>query len=194
MKLSAEYSDRMMAQHVGRSRFTPATVLLLLVPACVAQLANANATTTSSSTTTTTTIDGVRYDDTSSRVVVQPTVKSAPVIRTAVALSHGAADDRRPLVEFLGTGLGRDLALRWSPSRHDCPMTYSDDTHLDAVWTSPTRDRAIYEFRTSITEDPTIAVVYFCLRNGSDDDDGGDGRRWSNLGDRVSIEFPVRPE
>lgn len=185
MKLSAEYSDRMMAQHVGRSRFTPATVLLLLVPACVAQLANANATTT---------IDGVRYDDTSSRVVVQPTVKSAPVIRTAVALSHGAADDRRPLVEFLGTGLGRDLTLRWSSSRHDCPMTYSDDTLLDAVWTSPTRDRAIYEFRTSITEDPTIAVVYFCLRNGSDDDDGGDGRRWRNLGDRVSIEFPVRPE
>ncbi|XP_029669173.1 metal transporter CNNM4 isoform X2 [Formica exsecta] len=179
MKLSAEYSDRMMAQHVDRSRFAPATILLLLVPACVVQLAKANAASTLAST-----VNGVR-----------PAVKSAPVIRTAVPLStlpFGADDDRRSsiLVEFLGTGLGRDLPLRWSTSRNDCPM-YSDDTLLDAVWSSSTRDRAIYEFRT-IPVDPKITVVYFCLRNGSDDDDVG--RRWSNLGDRISIKIPVRPE
>lgn len=171
MKLSAEYSDRMMAQHVVRSRFAPATILLLLVPACVVQLAKANAASTS--------VNGVR-----------PSVKSVPVIRTVVPLSallFGAADNRRPLVEFLGTGLGLDLALRWSSSRYDCPM-YSDDTLLDAVWSSSTRDRAIYEFRTI----PVNAkIVYFCLRNDSDD---GDGRRWSNLGDRISLKIPVHPE
>lgn len=184
MKLSAEYSDRMMAQHVVRSRFAPATILLLLVPACVAQLANVNAAPTLTSTTTTT-INGV----------VQPEVNSAPVIRTAIALSalpFGATDDRRPLVEFLGTGLDRDLALRWSLSWDDCP-TYSDDTLLDAVRTSSTRDRAIYEFRTIPVNAKSGAVVYFCLRNGNDDD-GEAGKRWDNLGDRVSIKIPVRPE
>lgn len=185
MKLSAEHSDRMMAQHVVRSRFAPATILLLLVPACVVQLANVNAAPTLTSTSTST-IDGV----------VQPEVKSAPVIRSAIALSalpFGAADDRRPLVEFLGAGLGRELALRWSPSSDDCP-TYSDDALLDAVWTSSARDRAIYEFRTIPVNPKSVgAVVYFCLRNASDDN-GGDGRRWGNLGDRVSIKIPVRPE
>jgi len=185
MKLSAEHSDRMMAQHVVRSRFAPATILLLLVPACVVQLANVNAAPTLTSTSTST-IDGV----------VQPEVKSAPVIRSAIALSalpFGAADDRRPLVEFLGAGLGRELALRWSPSSDDCP-TYSDDALLDAVWTSSARDRAIYEFRAIPVNPKSVgAVVYFCLRNASDDD-GGDGRRWGNLGDRVSIKIPVRPE
>lgn len=185
MKLSAEHSDRMMAQHVVRSRFAPATILLLLVPACVVQLANVNAAPTLTSTSTST-IDGV----------VQPEVKSAPVIRSAIALStlpFGAADDRRPLVEFLGAGLGRELALRWSPSSDDCP-TYSDDALLDAVWTSSARDRAIYEFRAIPVNPKSVgAVVYFCLRNASDDG-GGDGRRWGNLGDRVSIKIPVRPE
>ncbi|XP_011258942.2 metal transporter CNNM4 [Camponotus floridanus] len=181
MKLSAEHSDRMMAQHVARSRFAPATILLLLVPACIAQLANVNAAPTSTSTSTTT--------------LDQPEVKSAPVIRSAIALSvlpFGAADDRRPLVEFLGAGLGRELVLRWSSSSNDCP-TSSDDALLDAVWTSSARDRAIYEFRTIPVNANSVGVVYFCLRNASDDD-GGDGRRWSNLGDRVSIKIPVRPE
>ncbi|KAL6423178.1 hypothetical protein ACFW04_010093 [Cataglyphis niger] len=173
MKLSAEYSDRMMAQHVVRSCFTPATILLLLVPACVVQLAKANA----ASTLTLTLANGVRSS-----------VKLVPVIRTVVPLSallFGAADNRRPLVEFLGTGLGLDLALRWSSSRYDCPM-YSDDTLLDAVWSSSTRDRAIYEFRTI----PVNAkIVYFCLRYDSDD---GDGKRWSNLGDRISLKIPEK--
>ncbi|XP_050462670.1 unextended protein isoform X2 [Cataglyphis hispanica] len=175
MKLSAEYSDRMMAQHVVCSRFTPATILLLLVSACVVQLAKANA----ASTLTSTSANGVRSS-----------VKSVPVIRTVIPLSallFGAADNRRPLVEFLGTDLGLDLALRWSLSRYDCPM-YSDDTLLDAVWSSSTRDRAIYEFRTI----PVNAkIVYFCLRYDSDD---GDGKRWSNLGDRTSLKIPVHPE
>ncbi|KAL6423177.1 hypothetical protein ACFW04_010093 [Cataglyphis niger] len=163
----------MMAQHVVRSCFTPATILLLLVPACVVQLAKANA----ASTLTLTLANGVRSS-----------VKLVPVIRTVVPLSallFGAADNRRPLVEFLGTGLGLDLALRWSSSRYDCPM-YSDDTLLDAVWSSSTRDRAIYEFRTI----PVNAkIVYFCLRYDSDD---GDGKRWSNLGDRISLKIPEK--
>ncbi|XP_072767683.1 unextended protein [Anoplolepis gracilipes] len=190
MKLSAEYSDRMMAQHVGPSRFAPATILLLLVSACVvcvcSQLATVDAMSTPMSTSTATmSLDGV----------VVPAVKSASVIRTTVPWSilpsfHG---DRNPLVvEFRGTGLGRDLALRWTLSRNDCPASYSNDTLMNAMLLA--RDYAIYAFRKSPVQSSNSAVIYFCLRNATDGD--VDGWRWSNLGDRVSIKIPVpvRPE
>ncbi|KAL6264085.1 hypothetical protein P5V15_004164 [Pogonomyrmex californicus] len=182
----------MMAQYVGRPRFAPATILLLLVPVYVVQLANADTSTSISSTTRTTTgttrattvADTVQYNDILPRVV-QVAVNSAAVVAlSALPFSANPTDFHRvPLVEFLGTGLDRDLALQWSPSSRDCPRDAGNI--LDAVWMSSARDRGIYEFRT--VPDAKVTAVYFCLRNRSDE-------KWSNLGDRVSIKFPVRPE
>lgn len=195
----------MMAQHVGRSRLVPATILILLVPACVVQLADVDARTTTTTTVTATAtkdLEVVRHaaataaDGSSSRV--QFTVKSARVTTAAAAaaaaavvassaLPLGAKPDKRHLhVELLGTGLDRDLALRWSPSSHECPD--NPDANLDAVWTSPSGDRAIYEFRTEFPDDAGITTVYFCRRSYTDADTPG----WSGLGDHVSIKFPVR--
>lgn len=179
----------MMAQYVGRSRFAPATILLLFVSAYVAQPANAGASMSTSSTTTVTGAvtadDAVRHDDVLPRVV-QLAVNSVAVIAlSALPLGANVGDDRRaPLVEFLGTGLDRELlTLRWSPSNRDCPQEAVNT--LDAVWTSSANDRAIYRFRT--VPDAKVTAVYFCLRNDSDE-------KWSNLGDRISIKHLIRPE
>ncbi|KAG5309080.1 CNNM2 protein, partial [Pseudoatta argentina] len=178
----------MMAQYVGRSRFAPATILLLFVPAYVVQLVNAGVPTSIPLTTAATDVvivaDAVRHDDVLPRVV-QLTVNSVTII-SQLALPFGAnsADDRQvPHLEFLGTGFDRDLALRWSLSSRDCP--HNADNTLDAVWTSSTGTRAIYRFRT--VPDAKIAVVYFCLRDGSDE-------KWNNLGNRISIKYFERPE
>ncbi|KYN32677.1 Metal transporter CNNM2 [Trachymyrmex septentrionalis] len=176
-----------MAQYVGRSRFAPATILLLFVPVYVVQLANAGLPTSIPLTTTTDVVivaNAVRHDDVLPRVV-QPTVNSVTII-SQLALPFGAnsADDRQvPHVEFLGTGLDRDLAIRWSLSNRDCP--YNTDNTLDAVWTSSTGTRAIYRFRT--VPDAKITAVYFCLRDDSDE-------KWNNLGNRISIKYLERPE
>ncbi|KAG5331368.1 CNNM2 protein, partial [Acromyrmex heyeri] len=178
----------MMAQYVGRSRFAPATILLLFVPVYVVQLVNAGVPTSIPLTTAATDVvivaDAVRHDDVLPRVV-QLTVNSVTII-SQLALPFGAnsADDRQvPHVEFLGTGFDRDLALRWSLSSRDCP--HNADNTLDTVWTSSTGTRAIYRFRT--VPDAKIAVVYFCLRDGSDE-------KWNNLGNRISIKYLERPE
>ncbi|KAG5328015.1 CNNM2 protein, partial [Acromyrmex charruanus] len=178
----------MMAQYVGCSRFAPATILLLFVPIYVVQLVNAGVTTSIPLTTAATDVvivaDAVRHDDVLPRVV-QLTVNSVTII-SQLALPFGAnsADDRQvPHVEFLGTGFDRDLALRWSLSSRDCP--HNADNTLDSVWTSSTGTRAIYRFRT--VPDAKIAVVYFCLRDGSDE-------KWNNLGNRISIKYLERPE
>ncbi|KYN17809.1 Metal transporter CNNM2 [Trachymyrmex cornetzi] len=180
-----------MAQYVGCSRFAPATILLLFVPVYVVQLANAGVPTPIPLTTTATDVvtvdadyDAVRHDDVLPRVV-QLTVNSVAII-SQLALPFGAnsADDRQvPHVEFLGTGLDRDLALRWSLSSRDCP--HDADNALDAVWTSSTGTRAIYRFRT--VPDAKITAVYFCLRDGS-------GEKWNNLGNRISVKYLERPE
>ncbi|KYM96089.1 PREDICTED: metal transporter CNNM4 [Cyphomyrmex costatus] len=178
-----------MAQYVGCSRFAPATILLLFVPAYVVQLANAGASTSIPLTTTATNVvivaDAVRHDGVALPRVVQPTVNSAAVVsRSSLPFGTNSADDRQlPHVEFLGTGLDRDLALRWSLSSRDCPRDTADT--LDAVWTSSAGDRAIYRFRT--VPDAKITAVYFCLRDGGDE-------KWSNLGNHVFIKYPVRPE
>ncbi|XP_012532156.1 metal transporter CNNM4 [Monomorium pharaonis] len=189
----------MMAQYVGRTQIAPATVLLLLGLVHVGQLANAGASTlglslstTTTTTTRTTAVTGavtVVVDDggVPSHVVVQQSATANP---TAVgefavlsALPH-SANPRAPLVEFLGAGLDRNLALRWSPSSRDCPR--DADNTLDAVSASSTGDRAVYGFRT-VPDAARVAVVYFCLRNDSDEE-------WRNLGDRVSIKYLVQPE
>ncbi|XP_011169430.1 metal transporter CNNM4 [Solenopsis invicta] len=192
----------MMAQYVGRSRFAPATILSLFVLAHVAQQANAGASTlgpsSSSSATTTAAMGAVtviddddddaaaRHDDVPPRVV-QFAVNSAAVefaVLSALPLGANSADDRRAsLIEFLGTGLDREFALRWSSSSRDCPQNAGNS--LDAVLASSTGDRAIYRFRTA--PDAKVTVIYFCLRNDSDE-------KWSNLGDRVSINYLVQPE
>jgi len=178
----------MMAQYVGRSRFAPATILLFFVPVYVVQLANAGVPTSIPLTTTATDVmivaDAVRHDDVLPRVV-QLTVNSVTII-SELALPFGAnsADDRQvPHVEFLGTGLDRDLELRWSLSSRDCPHNVNNT--LDAVWTSSTGTRAIYRFRT--VPDAKITIVYFCLRDSSDE-------KWNNLGNRISIKYLERPE
>lgn len=168
-----------MAQYVGRLGFMPTAFLLLLVPVYVTQLANAGV---SATTTTAMTIDDI---DVPSRVDHQLTVKSVAVVAlSTLPFCANPVDSRRvPFVEFLGTGLGLDLALRWSLSSHDCPRDVNNT--LDAVWTSSASNRAIYRFR--MVPDTKVTAVYFCLKNSSDEE-------WSNLGDRVSIKFLVRPE
>ncbi|XP_012235978.1 unextended protein isoform X2 [Linepithema humile] len=168
----------MMAQHVGCLQFVPATILLLLVPVFVGQLANVNASTT-------TNYGAVGHDDVLPRIV-QFAVQSARVITAdTVALSALPlgifSSDQHFLVEFLGTDLSRNLALRWSPSSQLCPED-SNNT-LDAVWMSPTNNRVIYKFRT--LPDAEVTTIYFCLKNNSI---GGD-EKWSNIGDYVSIKF-----
>ncbi|KYQ49943.1 Metal transporter CNNM2 [Trachymyrmex zeteki] len=177
-----------MAQYVGRSRFAPATILLLFVPVYVVQLANAGVSTSIPLTTTTTDVvivaDAVRHDDVLPRVV-QLKVNSVAIV-SQLALPFGAnrsTDDRLvPHVEFLGTGLDRDLALRWSLSNRDCPRDAGNN--LDAVWTSSAGTRAIYKFRT--VPDAKITTVYFCLRDGGDE-------KWNNLGNHISVKYFARP-
>lgn len=177
----------MMAQYVGRPRFAPATILSLLVLVHVTQLANAGASTLGPATTKTAATEAVTVvvdDDDVSPRVLQPAVNPAAI--GFAVLSHGAnpGDDRRaPFVEFLGAGLDHELALRWSSSSRDCPRDAGNA--LDAVSASSTGDRAIYGFRTA--PDAKVTVVYFCLKNGSDE-------KWSNLGDRVSVRYLARPE
>jgi len=177
VKLSAEHSDRMMAQHVGCLRFVPATILLLLVPVFVGQLANVNASTT-------TNYRAVGYDNILPRVV-QFAVQSARMITadtiaSLLPLPLGIfSGDHHLLIEFLGADLSRNLALRWSASSRICPEN-SNNT-LDEVWVSPTDNRVIYKFRTVPDAEATI---YLCLRNNSVADE-----KWSNIGDYVSIKF-----
>lgn len=179
-----------MAQYVGRPRFAPTVILLLFVPAYVARPANAAGASTSApptaaavTGTTTTVNDTVRHGDVPPPRVVQLAVNSAAVVAlSALPLGANPADTRRlPLVELSGAGLDRDLALRWSSSSHDCPRDAANA--LDVVWTSSAGDRAIYRFRTA----PKVTAAYFCLRSDSDE-------KWSNLGDRVSVKNPARPE
>ncbi|XP_011882400.1 PREDICTED: metal transporter CNNM4 [Vollenhovia emeryi] len=186
----------MMAQYVGRPRFAPTAILLPLVAVYVAELANAGAPTfvpptpaasaaTGRSTETAANGTGRRGDVTSR--VVQPAVNNSFAVVAIVTEPHDYGDScRGRLVEFLGAGLNRDLAPRWSPSSRECPP--GADNALDAVWTSPSGKRAVYRFRS--LPDTKVTTVYFCLRNGSDD-------KWSNLGDSYFIEFrryQARPE
>jgi hypothetical protein len=187
----------MMAQYVGRSRFAPARILLLLVSACVIQLANVDASTTTTTTTITTTDlyfvnhgNATAGDDVSSHV--QFSVKSARVTTAAAvalpALSLSVHPDKHQLLaEFSGTGLDRDLALRWSPSSREC--SNDPNNNLDVVWTSPSGDYAVYKFHSGFPKDTKIAVLYFCRRNGTDEDAHA---RWNSLGDHVSIKFPIQ--
>jgi len=186
----------MMAQYVGRLRFAPARILLLLVSVCVIQLVNVNASTTTT-TTTTTDLNFVNHgnaaagDDVSSHV--QFSVKSARLTTAAAvalpALSLSVHLDRHQLLaEFSGTGLDRDLSLRWSPSSREC----SDDpnNNLDVLWTSPSGDYAVYKFHSrGFPENARITALYFCRRNGTDEDAHA---RWNSLGDHVSIKFPMQ--
>ncbi|XP_071569553.1 unextended protein isoform X1 [Temnothorax nylanderi] len=185
----------MMAQYVGRPRFAPTAIVLLFVPAYVAQLANAGSSTASIASTATVTAtatavdDAVRHGDVPPRVV-QLAVNSVAVVALSAPplLGVSPADGRRVPdlgIEFLGTGLDRDLAPRWSSSSRDCPPDAGNT--LDAVWTSSASDRAMYRFR--MIPDAKVTVVYFCLRNGSDEN-------WINLGDRVSLKYlhKLRPE
>lgn len=178
VKLSAEHSGRMMAQHVGCLRFVPATILLLLVPVFVGQLANVNASTT-------TNYSAVGHDSDDVLPRVQFAVQSARVITTDTlalsALPLGiSSSDQHLLVEFLGTDLSRSLALRWSSSSQVCPED-SNNT-LDAVWISPTNNRVIYKFRT--VPNAGVTTIYLCLKNNSIADE-----KWSNIGDYVAIKF-----
>lgn len=178
-----------MAQYVGRSRFAPTVILLLLVSAYVVRLANAAGVSTSTPSTamptgTMTVDDIVRHGDVLPRVVQLAVNSAAVVALSALPLGANPADSRRvPLVEFLGAGLDRNLTLRWSSSNRDCSRDAGNT--LDAAWTSSAGDRAIYRFRT--VPDAKIIAVYFCMRNDSDE-------KWSNLGDRVSIKYLVRSE
>jgi len=184
----------MMAQYVGRSRFAPARILLLLVSACVIQLANVDASTTTTTTITTADLNFANHgnatagDDVPSHV--QFSVKSARVT-TAAAVALPALplsvhlDRHHLLAEFSGTGLDRDLALRWSPSSREC--SNDPNNNLDVVWTSPSGDYAVYKFRSEFPNDTKIATLYFCRRNDTDAH-----ARWSSLGDRVSIKFPIQ--
>lgn len=188
VKLSAEYADRMMAQHVGRSRLAPATILLLLISACVNQLANVDA---SASATTVGHLDYVHGDliaddDDDALSRVQSSIKSARMTTAPAALSALHVD--KLFVEFLGTGLDHDLTLRWSSTSHDCPNDPNAD--LDVVWTSPSGDRAIYEFHTEFPRDAEITDIYFCRRNNGTDTFAD--AKWNSLGDHVSIKFPIR--
>jgi len=170
----------MMAQHVGgRLRFVPTAILLLFVPAYVAQLANVAGASTATATAMT-----VGDIDVPSRVDHQLAVNSVAVVALpTLPFCANPVDSRRvPFVEFLGAGLGHDLALRWSLSSRDCPRDVNNT--LDVVWTSPASDRAIYRFR--MVPDTKVTAVYFCLKNGSE--------KWSNLGERVSVKFFARPE
>ncbi|RLU26364.1 hypothetical protein DMN91_000158 [Ooceraea biroi] len=198
----------MMAQHVGRSRLAPATILLLLVPACVVQLANvvASTATTATASTSTTDLDVARHgggaaatgandDDNGSDdddgIDVGASSRVQFSVKSAVPLCTYSLDERQPLVKFLGAGLNRDLALRWSPSSRDCPD--DPDTNLDVVWMSPRGDYAIYHlryFHKKFPKDKKITAVYFCRRNDGTDHGLADAR-WSGLGDHVSIPVPV---
>ncbi|KAL0123296.1 hypothetical protein PUN28_005675 [Cardiocondyla obscurior] len=134
----------------------------------------------------TTTTTAVRHGDVPSRVVQLAVHSVATVAWSALPPGAKLVDDPRALfVVLLGAGLGRDLALRWSPTSGDCPQ--DADNALDSVWTSSANDRAIYRFRT-VPESAKVAAVYFCLKNA-----GGD-ENWNALGDRLSIKSPVRPK
>ncbi|XP_020286791.1 metal transporter CNNM4 [Pseudomyrmex gracilis] len=171
----------MMAQHVGRLQFTPATIRILFVSALVAQLANVYAFVTVLD-------DGIvqhgNHDDASLHAV-RYVVKSAHVITASAAPiaslsvpSNNFLND--PLIEFLGVEFDHDLAVRWSSSSHDCPL--NSNYTLDVIWISSTRDRVVFKFRT--IPDVNVITVYFCLKDDEDD------KRWSNLGNIISVEFP----
>lgn len=184
----------MMAQHVGRPFTAQPAILLLLVHALVAQLANNgnNASATSSKVAETVVHDSGtdhRHDDTSFTTLnTQTTVSSARVITVSELLASSvpvSASTDLLFIEFRGTGLSHpDVALRWSPwPRSECP--HHPNNTLDVVWTSRAANRGIYQFHTK--PDPSVAVVYFCLRNGT-------AETWRSLGEHVSIEFPVQSE
>lgn len=160
----SRYTCRMMAQHVG-CLFAPA---ILLIISLIFQLTNANVLSP---------IDNTFIDFTvkSARIITPCEVSS--LLSTSV---DSAADC---LIEFLGTGLTRDIALRWSLSRYDC---YSDNP-LDLMWMSSIGDRAIYKFIT--IPDTNVTAVYFCRRNGTEENG-----RWSILGKDVWTNFQIGSE
>ncbi|XP_032674633.1 metal transporter CNNM4 [Odontomachus brunneus] len=184
----------MMAQHVGRPFTVQPAILLLLVHALVAQLANNgnNASATSSKVAEIVANDSGTdhwHDDTSFTTLnAQTTIISARMVTVSelLALSVPVKPSTDFLfIEFRGTRLSHaDVALRWSPwPRGECP--HHPDNTLDVVWTSRMANRGIYQFR--IKPDPSIAVIYFCLKNGTDE-------IWRRLDEHTSIEFPVRSE
>lgn len=182
----------MMAQHVGRPSTAQPAILLLLVHVFVAQLASnvINVSATSSGFAEAVILyDGYDWhDDTSfATPVAQPAVSSARLITApelyALSVPVNTLTDGLPVVELFGAKLDYpDVAIRWSPwPRGECP--HHPDYTLDLAWVSRTANRGIFQFRTE--PDPSLAVVYFCLRyNGS--------QKWINLGQHVSIEIPVR--
>ncbi|XP_014472323.1 PREDICTED: metal transporter CNNM4 [Dinoponera quadriceps] len=176
----------MMAQHVGRPFTTQPTILLsLLIHALVSQLANngdnASATSAVEAAASWYTTPAVRFVVRSARVITPSELYLSVPVNAFV----NAFDDDLLSVEFFGIGLDHpDVTLHWSPwPRGECPQ-HSDNV-LNLVWLSHMANRGIYQFRTKL--DPSLAVVYFCMRNDTD-------KTWRNLGENVLIRIPVRSE
>ncbi|XP_043266267.1 unextended protein isoform X2 [Colletes gigas] len=152
----------MMAQHVDRSG-TPAALLLLVFT--IFNLVYANAFT------------GVK-------VFNNPRVKSVNVL----SINQSHTRDHLPvnsgfLIEILGTGLERNVFLRWSPTSDNC----NSNNKLNAIWIAPNGSRAIYEF----VQVPNFKVttIYFCLRIVT-----RFGETWTNLGRNFTINPPLQSE
>lgn len=153
---------RMMAQHVDRSG-TPAALLLLVFT--IFNLVYANAF-----------IGG--------KVIDNQNVKSVNILNTERSDTRKHSSNSSDfLVEVLGTGLESNISLCWSPVPNDC----NPNNKLNAVWISPSGDRAIYQF----VQVPTFKVttIYFCLRIVT-----RFGETWSNLGSNFTIALPPQSE
>ncbi|XP_054013129.1 unextended protein [Hylaeus anthracinus] len=152
----------MMAQHVDCSG-KPAALLLFVFT--IFNLVYANAFT------------GVNLLD-------SPSVESVNVLsREQFGLLHHLHVSSSFLVEVFGTGLERNVSLRWSPTSDNC----DPNNKLNAIWIAPNGNRAIYQF----VQVPNFKVttIYFCRRIVTRFDE-----TWTNLGSSFTINPPLQSQ
>nr|XP_012146877.1 PREDICTED: metal transporter CNNM4 isoform X2 [Megachile rotundata] len=161
MKLS-QCICSMMAQHVIHSS-TPATLLLLVFT--ISNLVTSNAFT------------DVQVFDNLKVKSVNALITKQSHAREYLSGAPGF------FVEILGTGLERNVSLRWSATLDNC----DPNNKLNAIWIDHNGNRAIYKFIK--IPNFKVTTIYFCLRTVS-----RFGETWTNLGSNLTIQRPIHSE